>query len=546
MASRGTRCKSGESCNATSNQSDSIMASLYRPTVIRYTDSQGRQVPKGTPGAKRTREKSKTWRGKFIGGDGKPQTVTLSNDRKTAESMLADCVKRARREQAGDVDPFETSRKTPLADHVADFRQFLVAKANTPRHVLQTCSRIRAVADACHFKRLADLNAGRAAHWLAERRKGGLSVTSSNHHLVALKSFGNWLVRDRRWPENPFAHLSRLNAKVDVRIERRALSDDELARFISLAETSDETIRGLTGPQRGMLYRVATYTGFRAAELASLTEASFDLKPDSPTVTVEAACSKHRRKDVMPLHPALVAALRTWFQIQRSGSPSIRMVEHEKRAFLFPGTWHARAAEMLRHDLDRARIAWLSEADGSADELDRRKKSDFLKAESANGETVDFHALRHTFITRLAAGGVHPKLAQGLARHSSITLTMDRYAHTQLVDLQAALSAMPSLPVLAPRELIEATGTDDRPMPRTATGSVAPKVALRTVQLNQNQPLSTVVTLAKSELARKAQSPRFPVGNEGFGTQLTTVENEWDRGDSNPEPKDYESSALTD
>jgi hypothetical protein len=37
----------------------------------------------------------------------------------------------------------------------------------------------------------------------------------------------------------------------------------------------------------------------------------------------------------------------------------------------------------------------------------------------------DLYALRHTFISNLAAGGVHPKTAQGLARHSTITLTMD-------------------------------------------------------------------------------------------------------------------------
>ena len=34
------------------------MASVFRPTVIRYVDQAGKQVSKGTPGAKRVREKS--------------------------------------------------------------------------------------------------------------------------------------------------------------------------------------------------------------------------------------------------------------------------------------------------------------------------------------------------------------------------------------------------------------------------------------------------------------------------------------------------------
>lgn len=137
-------------------------------------------------------------------------------------------------------------------------------------------------------------------------------MVSSNHHLVAVKSFGGWLVRDRRWPETPFAHLSRLNARVDVRHERRALTIDELSRLIATAETSVKSFRGLDGSARAMLYRLAAMTGLRASELASLTPASFDLTADTPIVTLEAAYSKHRREDVLPLHPDLVARLRQW------------------------------------------------------------------------------------------------------------------------------------------------------------------------------------------------------------------------------------------
>ena len=40
---------------------------------------------------------------------------------------------------------------------------------------------------------------------------------------------------------------------------------------------------------------------------------------------------------------------------------------------------------------------------------------------------VDFRALHHTAGTFLAAGGVHPKVAQKRMRHSDINLTMSRY-----------------------------------------------------------------------------------------------------------------------
>lgn len=43
----------------------------------------------------------------------------------------------------------------------------------------------------------------------------------------------------------------------------------------------------------------------------------------------------------------------------------------------------------------------------------------------ASDRVADFHALRHTFITRLVRSDVAPAVANSLARHSGPTLTMD-------------------------------------------------------------------------------------------------------------------------
>ena len=72
------------------------------------------------------------------------------------------------------------------------------------------------------------------------------------------------------------------------------------------------------------------------------------------------------------------------------------------------------------------------------------------------GRVVDFHALRHTFIINLAVGGVHPKKAQTLARHSTITLTMDRYTHQVAEDEREALAVLSDLTV--PAAAVESYG----------------------------------------------------------------------------------------
>ena len=63
----------------------------------------------------------------------------------------------------------------------------------------------------------------------------------------------------------------------------------------------------------------------------------------------------------------------------------------------------------------------------------------------AGGRYADFHSLRHTFITNLVRSGAHPAVAQALARHSTITLTMNRYTHIMREQETAALAKLPDL-----------------------------------------------------------------------------------------------------
>ncbi|MEX0704382.1 MAG: site-specific integrase [Planctomycetales bacterium] len=186
-----------------------------------------------------------------------------------------------------------------------------------------------------------------------------------------------------------------------------------------------------------MLYRVAAFTGLRANELASLAESSFDLRSDPPTVTVEAGYSKRRRKDVLPLHADLAGSLATWFADRRGGEG--------RDLSLWPGSWMTKAADMLRVDLEAARAAWLDECGDDREARQARERTDFMRPEDEAGRVLDFHALRHSFVSHLASAGVHPKTAQELARHATITLTMDRYAHLAQADLAGALNTLPKL-----------------------------------------------------------------------------------------------------
>ena len=332
--------------------------------------------------------------------------------------------------EIGLVDRERVAVSKPLSDHLEDFKKSLQAKGCSDRHVALVTSRARRVLDGCGFRFFSDITASKVMNYLHEMRadtqaQRGISAQTFNFYLQAIKQFCRWMIKDRRTSESPVAHLEGLNVKTDRRHDRRALTVEELRRLLEATRCGSDR-RGMTGPERVMLYRLAVETGLRAGELRSLTRSSFNLDGDSPTVTVAAAYSKRRREDTLPLRHDLAEDLRSF------------MGTLAPATLVFKVPKHTHSAAMFRQDLEAAGIDYRDHA----------------------GRVADFHSLRHTFITNLAAGGVHPKVAQSLARHSTITLTMDRYTHSYHGEQAAALDVLPDLSP-SDRKKSQATGTDD-------------------------------------------------------------------------------------
>jgi integrase len=326
-----------------------------------------------------------------------------------------------------------------LAAHLDDFETGMKSRGRSPQHVSQTVGYIRSVFKRCRFTYWSDVTPGRVERALADLRADkpgenegetvrGLGMRASNARLVALKGFARWMVRDGRASESPFESLRPMNQSTDVRRKRRALTPDELRKLIH--HTSDAGERcGIPGPERAMLYRLAVESGLRASELRSLTRASFQLDSAEPSVTVAAGYSKRRREDALPLRPETANALRGFLAGKLPNA----------RAFRIPNA--DALAATLRADLVAAGV----------------------KVEDDAARTVDFHALRHTFITNLRLADVHPKTAQSLARHSTITLTLGTYTHSFPGDESAALALLPNLD-LPTADTARMTGTDAVPV----------------------------------------------------------------------------------
>ncbi len=319
-----------------------------------------------------------------------------------------------------------------LTDHLGNWKRSILDSGNTKQQAVQQYNRALRIVEGCKFLFWSDVSAVRIQQYLAGLRNGdGISSRTANAYLQAMKQFSRWMVRNRFANTNPLEHLQQIKIDKAEAINRRALTPAELGRLLAVTNAAGRLF-GIEGRERALLYRLAAETGLRVSEIHSLTVSSFDL--GQMTITVSAGYTKNRREAILPLKLDTTEFFRE----------HLRGKLPQAQAFNLPHKGNM--ARMLKKDLTKAGID---------------------PANNGSGK-LDFHALRHTFGTLLAAGGTHPKTAQKLMRHSDINLTMGRYTHVLHGQEQAAIDALPDFTDPA-QESQRRTGTDDAENPKTGT-----------------------------------------------------------------------------
>jgi integrase/recombinase XerD len=373
----------------------------------------------------RARGKAGKWTIWYIAEDGRKRERAGFTDKARSVDEAIRLEAEARKIRDGVVDPRQEKRRhaslRSAGAHVGDYRGHLIAKGGTPKHAGHVAGVLNRLLDLAGVATIADLAPDRIQEALGLMRDRGKSARTCNHARGAVRAFARWLHHAGRIAELPpgIAALATFNEKEDARLVRRALSPEEVARLLAAAGAGAPVVAAygatkskhhatmITGPERRVLYLLAMSTGFRADELRNLTPEAFHLEGDSPTITCAAAYTKNGREAVQPIRRDVAAELAPWLATRPPGAPVLPVPE--------------KTAELLARDLKAAGIAPVDEA----------------------GRVVDFHALRASFITNLYRKTRDPKAVQKLARHSTITLTMDRYCKLEDADVRAALEDEP-------------------------------------------------------------------------------------------------------
>lgn len=332
------------------------------------------------------------------GSTDKAATLRLAQKLETEAALVRGGVL-DRREHAA-----SAAANVPISQHVQDYLGTLRNIGNTEKHCRHQAGAVQRLLMASGAQRLPEI-AQETFCGALRRLKDKSSSRTANHALGATKAFLRWCENTERIREFPawLRGVKAYNERVDRRRVRRALSKDEFRRLIKTTCCSQALWRGITGIERSDVYQFACITGLRANEIRSLTEQDFRLDGDDPHVIVRAAYSKHRREDRQPIRRDEVGWCKQLLD-RRRDKPLFRVPE--------------KTAAMLRYDLAKAGIPY----------------------ETPDG-VIDFHSLRATYITLLAQAGVDPKSLQKLARHSTITLTLDRYCKTTDQGIRKALES---------------------------------------------------------------------------------------------------------
>ncbi len=305
------------------------------------------------------------------------------------------------------ITPLQGNRLT-LSVLIEQYKEMLSGKQITPARVKDAASIASRFIKWCHYIYPNDIMSDGVRAYIKYLKDSGLSARTHNKHLQGIKQFVEWLsIRQMCFAD--LRGINSVNEKIDPRLIRRALTEEEKERLL---ESLEGYHHGLSAQERKIVYLLALEVGLRWNEIRTLSVGDIDLNDNS--VNIQAHNEKSRKGANLPLSESLIEELSAYL------SGVIRLPNCQ----LFEGIWKDKGGQMLKVDLKAANIEFKNE----------------------KNEQVDFHSLRHTYGTMLALSGISTEMHAELMRHSTIDLTRKYYIHFKLNNLKEGIKVFNKRP----------------------------------------------------------------------------------------------------
>ncbi len=311
---------------------------------------------------------------------------------------------RADRARAGLIDlreeqVLEHSRK-PIENHIEEYRQHLVGKGDSEKHIRDTLAYIRRWARECSVRHLTQADPAQLNQFLIDLHR---SARTRNAYRLSILGLLRWATNYGRLKFNPCPAglIQKASENADRRRLSRAMTPEEFQSLLVVAP-----------PKRRAYYLLAALTGLRWREIRRLRWGDVDLH--AGIVTAQASQTKNQQRADLPLLDPVVEALKEI----RPRTPLLSNPIFRGEVTLKTWRLYLQRAGVLGPNMENY-----------VDEL---------------GRQLDRKCLRLTFATWLKDAGVDLRDAQKLLRHADPKTTMTHYADLRLENLRAALAKLES------------------------------------------------------------------------------------------------------
>ena len=273
-----------------------------------------------------------------------------------------------------------------MDERIDEFLNFMAVEKGSSLNTLEAYSRdLRRFAAYLRGKEVVapgDVDPGQLVAFLGTLKKAGLSATSINRNLAAIRGLYRYLLRSGHIPENTLTKVSL--AKAWMRLPD-TLSLQEMEEL--LQKPDDTKPQGLR--DKAML-ELLYATGLRVTELLTLTVNDLNWQVGCLTAT-----GKGRKERIVPVGKAAVATLRRYMDESRP-----LLLKGKKTDILFV---NRRGGGLTRQAL------WKM-----------IKKYAIL---AGLQKKVHPHTFRHSFATHLLEGGADLRAVQVMLGHADISTT---------------------------------------------------------------------------------------------------------------------------
>jgi integrase len=278
-------------------------------------------------------------------------------------------------------------------------------------HVTNSRQALARMIEELRVRRVMDV---RPADVLAVRARmlaTGLAPRTVNVHVDRLRAALNWGCDAGLIAQNPLARLKRLpDGEAHQAKRRRAMSDDEIERFLAAAQADDRANARPGRIEQAPFWRFLIETACRYGEARALTWADVDL--DARVVTLRAETTKAGKSRSLPITRAMATELA---ELRRA--PAERVFRSPDGHPLCVPTNNAMRV------------------------LNRLLAAAGIEREDAHGRSLDLHALRHTAASRFARHGAPLAVTQRILGHSDPKLTARVYVHLGVEEMRGVVES---------------------------------------------------------------------------------------------------------